>query len=475
MTLWHWRDVCAAVGAPIDDGPEISGISIDSRTLIEGDLFIALPGDPGPRFNTHHRSARDGHDYVDSAAARGAVGALVSRQTAARVPQIVTQDTLDGLWSLGRAARARLACPVIAVTGSSGKTTVKTLLSAALACPASAASFNNFIGVPLSLARTPAKSRAAVFEIGTNHPGEIAPLAELVQPHVALVLNVMPAHIENFPSMDALCQEKLAILHGLVPGGTLVLLDNLKEAMPADARTDIALVTYGESSSAHVRLTRFDAGARCASIDWNLPERIAQSGSVSARSGSVDAYVPGGGRHRALSMTATIACLLAAGFEPQHAREIGDDVVPAGRGRIHEIGGIAVVDDSYNANPASMEFALGELATMAAARGGRAFAILGEMLELGPESATYHGALADSCRLLDGVLCVGEGMRALYAALAPQQRFGYVHAASDVDLPALADTWQPGDCVLVKGSNRVFWAHDFVPRLVSALVERRRD
>jgi UDP-N-acetylmuramoyl-tripeptide--D-alanyl-D-alanine ligase len=465
--LWRWHDACAAVGAPLVEGPDIHGVSIDTRTLQPGDLFVALPGDPGPRFNTHHRSTRDGHDYVGDAAARGAPGALVSRPTGVDLPQIQVADTLDALWALGRAARTRLGGPVIALTGSSGKTTLKTLLSAALRCPASSASFNNFLGVPLSLARTPADAPVAVFEIGTNHPGEIGPLTQLVRPDVALVLNVMPVHIENFPDMAALTREKLSIAQGLVEGGTLVLLESLVQAPLADVGARTRVITFGESTAAHVQLLRFDAGDRRAIVRWTLPSGT-PPGRGSNTTGTMSAQVPGGGRHRAMTLTATIACLLAAGFDPALAAALGDELVPAGRGRIHDIAGVAVIDDSYNANPASTAFALRELAAMAQARGGRAFAILGEMLELGDASPDFHRGLASDCVDIHGVLCVGEGARVLHEALPVAQRLGFATAAADIDLEQLGASLRAGDAVLIKGSNRVFWAHDFVQRALNA-------
>jgi UDP-N-acetylmuramoyl-tripeptide--D-alanyl-D-alanine ligase len=472
--LWTWDAICMAVGAPPVAGPQVNGISIDTRTLNRGDLFVALAGDPGPRFQTHNRSARDGHDYVADAAVRGAAGALVHRPVGVDLPQLCVADTLDALWALGRAARARLACPVLAVTGSSGKTTVKTFLSAALGCPASVASFNNHLGVPLSLARTPAHSQAAVFEVGTNHPGEIAPLAKLVRPNVALVLNVMGVHLENFPDMGALQREKLSIAAGLEPGGVLILLDSLLPLLPDALPTQLGqrprVVTFGTSRDADVRLENFDPGRRIAHIRWGAVNIAAvENLNATAEPGETVATVPGGGAHRALSMTATVACIIAGGFDAALARQLDDGVIPAGRGRIHDIAGVSVIDDSYNANPVSMSYALRDLRTMAEAAGGRAFAVLGEMLELGTDSERLHRELARDCAGLTGVWCVGAGARALFDVLSSGQRRGYAEAAGDLDLAAIAGEFGAGDYVLVKGSNRVFWAHQFAPRLLEAL------
>lgn len=432
---------------PEVDGPDVTGISIDSRTLEPGDLFVALPGDPGPRFHTASRSDRDGHAYVPSALTHGAAGVLVSRPTYAGAPELLVPDTLDGLWDLGRAGRSRFAGKAIAVTGSSGKTTVKEFLAAALGCTAAQGSFNNYLGVPLTLARTPRDARCAVYEIGTNHPGEIAPLARLVRPHVAVVLNVLPVHLEFFADADALRREKLGIAEGLGADGILVLLDELTDDLPGDVQR----IRFGRGSEAEVRLLDYDEATRTARIGWDHE--------------ILEARVPGGGAHRALSLAATVACLKALGRDPSLARDLGDALVPAGRGSRRRVAGIEVIDDSYNANPVSMRAALRDLN----AAGGRRFALLGEMLELGVESRRYHAALAEDCAELDGVLCVGEGMRALHEALDPARRLGWEAAVADLDLVSLAERFAPGDTILVKGSNRVFWVHGFVRRLMDVL------
>lgn len=445
--LWTWRELCRAVHVEQVNGPDVRGVSIDSRTLQPGDLFVALAGDPGPRFHTASRSDRDGHAYVPNALTHGAAGLLVSRRTYTGAPELVVPDTLDGLWDLGRASRARFSGQAVAVTGSSGKTTVKEFLAAALGCPAAQGSFNNYLGVPLTLARTPADAACAVYEIGTNHPGEIAPLARLVQPHVALILNVLPVHLEYFADAEALRREKLSIAEGLVGGGTLVLLDELTDDLAGDFRR----IRFGRSPEADVRLLEYDPATHVARMGWDDE--------------TLEARVPGGGEHRALSLTATVACLRALGRDPFRARDLGDALVPAGRGARRRVAGIEVIDDSYNANPVSMREALRDLH----AATGRRFALLGEMLELGIEGPKFHAALAGECIGLDGVVCVGEGMRALHDALDERQRLGWYASASDVDLEALARLFRNGDSVLIKGSNRVFWTHDFVSRLVDAL------
>ena len=213
--LWTWRELSQCLGLNPESGPDVFRINTDSRTSKPGDLFVALPGEPGPRFNASYRSDVDGHDYAQNAISRGAVGALVHRDIDLPTPKLVVTDTYDGLWRLGSQAAARMTGTRFAITGSSGKTTAKSFLRAALDAYSAPGSFNNHLGVPLSLSNMPRDADFGVFEVGTNHPGEILPLAELVQPHVAIVLNVGVAHIENFANQAALRDEKLSIFKTL--------------------------------------------------------------------------------------------------------------------------------------------------------------------------------------------------------------------------------------------------------------------
>lgn len=444
--LWRWRELCEALGIAVVDGPDISGISIDSRTVQPGELFIALTGDPGPRFNPSQRSDRDGHDFVASALERGAAGVLVHDQQPCNCPQLIVGDTLDGLWALGRAARTRLRCPVVAVTGSSGKTTVKAMLTVALDAFSTPGSLNNHLGVPLSLARTPAQVKSAVVEIGTNHPGEIAPLSRLTQPDVAIVLNVHPAHRANFASMAELRSEKLSISQGLRAGGTLVVHDQIDDA-EIDAK--LPRVRFGKAAHSDIQLLTVDGvTAQYRIVDQQL-----------------QAHVPGGGEHRALSLAAVFAVTVALGRDPVSASDLNDDLIPTGRGAQFAAGGITLIDDSYNANPMSMKAALQTLSALP----GRRYALLGEMLELGDESAEFHAGLAGFCEGLTGVFCVGDGMTALAAKLNSPQYLGYWETVGDDLLSEIKAILQPGDTLLVKGSNRVFWAVGFVDKLREAL------
>ncbi|MGE0622594.1 MAG: UDP-N-acetylmuramoyl-tripeptide--D-alanyl-D-alanine ligase [Pseudomonadales bacterium] len=447
--LWRWADLCRALAIPVVEGPDVSGISIDSRTIEPGELFIALTGDPGSRFNPSYRSDRDGHDYIEAALQAGAAGVMSHDGRPHGGADLKVADTLDGLWSLGRASRARLGCPVVAITGSSGKTTAKTLLAAALEAFSTPGSLNNHLGVPLSLARTPASARAAVYEIGTNHPGEIGPLSELVRPDVAVLLNVHQAHRANFTSLDELRLEKLSIINGLKPNSHFVVEDTVSlEGITLPACT---VICFGDSEAADVRLLE-TTGDRA---------RYKVEGSV------VEGLVPGGGQHRARSLAAVIGVFLALGRDPAPALGLGGDLVPRGRGNRVNAGGVTLIDDSYNANPASMAGALETLA----GEPGRRFALLGEMLELGDASAAAHRDLAPLCGRLDGVWCVGAGMRALADALGDGAGFvvRFVESPSEELLADLTRTLHPGDTLLVKGSNRVFWARKFVDRIAAAL------
>ena len=450
--LWSFAELSLALGKSCAAGPDVAGICIDSRQLNAGDLFVALPGDPGPRFTPTARSARDGHDFIADAVRKGAGAVLAHRAGAYGVPTLLVEDTLDGLWALGRAARKRLTGPVVAVTGSSGKTTFKSFAAAALGAFATAGSLNNHIGVPLSLARTPRQANGAICEIGTNHPGEIEPLSRLAMPHAAVLLNVHPAHIENFGNLEAIRREKTAIAHGLVNGGVFA------KAAEIEADYQGSTITFGTAEqNAAVRLVRLREAEDCrchAQLDTPV--------------GTVEAPVPGGGWHRAQSVAAVAALLIGLELPLERLQRLADLGVPRGRGNRLDAAGVCIIDDSYNANPASMA------ATLAAfARGeqhsGRSLAILGDMLELGDDAERYHAELAARCAGLTGVYCVGDRMQALHQALPKQQRFGTAQQADADFAQRLASELKPADRVLVKGSNGTFWARGFVDTLVAAL------
>ena len=458
-SLWTFPELATALGQGGAAGPDISGIGIDSRQIAPRELFVALKGDPGPRFTPTSRSNRDGHDFIADAVAKGAAAVLAHRAGDYGAPTLLVEDTLDGLWQLGRAARQRLAGPLVAVTGSSGKTTAKSFLAAALDGFATGGSLNNHIGVPLSLARTPRQATAGVVEIGTNHPGEIGPLARLAAPDVAVLLNVGPAHIENFGSLDAIRREKAAIAEGLGASGTLVRAASV--AVDYAGRT----ITFGAAEdAADVRLLGVAEGqGEGAVVELATP------------SGPLKAPVPGGGAHRAQSVAASAAVLLALDLPLAHLDRLAALAVPHGRGNAFEAGGVLIVDESYNANPASMAATLRAFAGGAEEVRGRHIAILGDMLELGDDAPAYHAALAPRCAGISGVFCVGERMAALYDALPSAQRLGQASVASDALAARCARFLEPGDAVLVKGSNGIFWAAGFVAALATALQREHGD
>lgn len=440
--LWTAEAVAAATGGRTTGDWVASGVSIDTRTLAPGDLFVALAG-----------PNRDGHAFVASALAKGAAGALVSREPEGEVDPaalVFVPDTQAALESLGRAGRARTRARIAAVTGSVGKTGTKEALRHALArqapTHASAASHNNHWGVPLSLARMPEGVSFGVFELGMSHAGEIRALTRLVRPRVAVVTTVAAAHLAFFPSVAAIADAKAEIFEGLEPGGVAIInRDNEHHArLRAHAERSPAgrIVTFGEHAGA----------------DWRLAELklLPDHSEVVATRGRLRlAYRLGTpGRHLALNSLAVLAAVEALGADPvQAARSLGELRPPAGRGerrRLRLPGGEALLlDESYNANPASMAAAIGLLGQMP----GRRVAVLGDMLELGEQAPRLHAELeaALAAAGVDLVFTCGPLMAHLHAALPPARRGGH-GADSAAIAPAVAAALRPGDVVLVKGS-----------------------
>lgn len=449
--LWTAEELEAALGVSLSNDwkdVRIDGISIDSRTIREGDLFVALSGKARPMFNDFVDTGRDGHDFIDDAITAGAAGCLTDRKVDSHGPYITCEDTLAGLWNLARFRRTELDGKVIAVTGSSGKTTFKSFLQQALACAANEGSLNNHIGVPFSLARTPKSAEHAVFEIGTNHPGEIQRLAELVNPDIAVVLNVKNAHIGNFGSESALLDEKLSIGEGVRSGGTLIVHEDLYE-LARGRFPDLIVKDFGPSGTA-----------------WMIHEDMGDE-EVNLRSEDemLRCRIPGGGQHRASTLAATATVIRVLGMEILHVLRIGSEL-PAGRGRWSVVQGIRIVDESYNANPDSMRQCLLHLANSTAES---RIAIIGDMAELGEDSAELHRSLVPILNQLDGVICVGETMR---SEVAPKLDNGVLlgtFANPNGLIGFCKETLQPGFRVLVKASKGVFWDYQFVEKLTEAL------
>ena len=441
--LWKWTELCRALGLPESDGPRIIGITFDSRRVRPGDLFIALPKKFGAQFTSLPSPARDGHDFVQKSVRAGAAGVITQRFGEYGVPHLRVENTMKALWSLATFRRSQLHGKVVALTGSAGKTTLKYFLKQTLQGYVGQGNFNNFLGVPLCLVNTPQDAPTAVYEIGTNGPGEVSELARVVRPNVAVLLNVSTAHIGNFADLEELTREKLSIVDGLENDGVL--------ASPKELATGI-----------HHRSVRFGEETDCEVCYEMEGEEAVQ---IHANNDSVSMPIPGGGRHRAQTLAAAAATLLAL-EQPLSSLLRIRDAVPPGRGNVVRVGSIELVDDSYNANPASMEAALEQLSKRTEQR---RVAILGEMKELGERAEELHRALVPLSSKLDCVICVGDGMRRVHEELPARCRAGYFQSADQSCLEACGRLLRDGDRVLVKGSNTVFWTQDFVGKLIERL------
>ena len=446
--LWTLDAMAAAMNAERAGAlpTELSGISIDSRTLAKGEAFFAIQGEN-----------RDGHDFVDNALKGGAGFAVVARSQRGRFPNaplLVVPDVLEALRQLGRAARVRSHAKVVAVTGSVGKTGTKEALRLALSADgethASVASYNNHWGVPLSLARCPTSAKYAVFEIGMNHAGEITPLTKLVRPHVAVITGIEPVHLEYFGSLDKIADAKAEIFAGVESGGAAVLnRDNAQFAQLAAAARAARIervVSFGEDKSADVRLLRVSLQRESSTIEANI---LGQA--VTYKLGAP-------GRHLVLNSLAVLAVASLVGADLALA-SLALNNLKAASGRGARIvlavpgGSALLIDESYNANPASMRAAIALLGQAPISRHGRRVAVLGDMLELGPSGADMHRALAGAIEAagIDVVFCSGPLMRALWEALPSRVRGGYADQAASLEA-AVVGAMRAGDAVMVKGS-----------------------
>ena len=454
MTLWTAAEAAQATGGRAQGDWQANGVSIDTRTLQPGDLFVAL------------KAARDGHEFVAQALDKGAAAALVTHVpegVAADAPLLIVDDVQTGLEALGIAGRARMTGKVVAVTGSVGKTSTKEMLAGMLSdqgrTHASVASYNNHWGVPLTLARMPADTEFAVIEIGMNHPGEIAPLARMARPHVVMVTTVAAAHLEAFGNIEGIAAEKASIVEGLEPEGTAVLNCDIETFPILEAAAQAAgarVITFGESDAAHHRvlsLETVDGTSVVQARAWRSP--LLYKVSAPGRHFAVNAL---GALAAAWTMGADRALLIAS---------LGRWQPYSGRGA-HEIIrldptetdlNLHLIDDAYNANPTSMAAALDVLAASPVRDGtgrvrlGRRIAFLGDMKELGPDAAALHAGLADlaAMKRIDTIHCVGPLMKHLYKALPDHQRGVWTETSSAMegDISHKVDS---GDVVLAKGS-----------------------
>ena len=456
--LWTAEEAARATGGQAIGTWNATGLSIDSREIAAGDLFIAL------------KDQRDGHDFVDSALKAGACAALVSHRPKGvpdDAPLLIVDDVQTALEDLARAARARTKARVIAVTGSAGKTSTKEMLRTVLSrqgkTHAAERSFNNHWGVPLTLARMPRDTNYAVIEIGMNHPGEIAPLSRLTRPDVAMITTVAPAHLEAFENLAGIAREKASIVAGLSePDGIQVVCADVPDEAHSVLDTEM-----------HAALRRFWYGTDPEN-PWQIVEfkQLPDCSVIRARlnlHGEITFKLSAPGRHFAVNALGVLAAVEAAGANPVvAAHDLSRWEPPEGRGKretivldiVHDDQSFDLFDDAFNANPASMEAALAVLASTKPVDGqgriahGRRIAILGDMLELGADEEDLHRQIASlkPTKKLDIIHCVGPRMAVLHDHLkAPRKgRWFETAQAAAAAAHALVDA---GDVVLVKGSK----------------------
>jgi UDP-N-acetylmuramoyl-tripeptide--D-alanyl-D-alanine ligase len=451
--LWTIAEAARALGLS-EKFPEtsIDFVTQDSRLVKPGSLFVALSGTPSGGFVSSFASSRDGWEFAAKAQAAGAVAMIVPHKVdGVSVPQLVVRDTLlDGLWALARAARARFKGPVIGLTGSAGKTSTKEFIAAYPKAYASPSSFNNFWGVPLTLCNANPRASLWIVELGMNQAGEITRLSELTQPTVALVVNVQPVHLEKLGSLEAIRQEKVSIAQGLPTDGVLVLPIGI-DAPEWHGK----VVRFGDASE--VRELKHAARGE----SWQVGAEVYGN--------EIEFSLTPGAPHRVQNALAALAAVHAAGLDAMAlASELGNVGIMKGRGVEQTAGGAIVIDDSFNGNPASMVAALDSLKARPM-RKGRRIAILGDMLELGPEAPAYHEELAKHLTCIDGVYCVGPLMRHLYDLLPLHKALGWHENPATLEPKQIAALLTRGDVVVVKGSKKMFWVNNFVPRLVAAL------
>ncbi|MEQ8735165.1 MAG: UDP-N-acetylmuramoylalanyl-D-glutamyl-2,6-diaminopimelate--D-alanyl-D-alanine ligase [Rhodospirillaceae bacterium] len=445
--LWTSEDIVAATGGKTSGTWDVDGIAIDSRAVEVGDLFIAVVG---PKFN--------GHDFVVEALERGASAAIVSeapdggKQTINEDRLLIVGDTTEALTALAVAARKRMIGKVVAITGSVGKTTTKEALALTLSrqgrTHATTGNLNNHWGVPLSLARMPADTEFGVFELGMNHAGEITPLTKLVRPHVAVITTVEAVHLEFFDSVAGIADAKAEIFLGLEPGGIAVIPSdnphNERLARAAEAAGVASIVSFGTDNKAAYGLIAWsvsEAGTRVAA-DIDGRRLVYDIGMV--------------GKHMALNSLAVLAAVEALGGDiAQAAGDLNDVTPPPGRGARSIIktqkGAIDLIDESYNASPASVA-ALVE-ALNATRKRSRVVLVLGDMLELGVKTPELHADLATPIIAagIDSVFTAGPAMKHLYDALPKHQASGHAKTSAEI-APLVVSAVQSGDVIAVKGS-----------------------
>ena len=451
--LWTAKDAAAATGGRAQGDWSCFGVSIDTRTLERGDLFVALA------------DQRDGHEFVAQALEKGAAAAMVSHVpegVSDDAPLLIVPDVLRGLEDLGRAARDRTAARVVAVTGSVGKTSTKEMLLAILSdqgrAHASVASYNNHWGVPLTLARMPADTEYAIVEIGMNHPGEIAPLSKMARPHVGVVTTVAPAHLEAFEDIVGIAVEKASIFDGMEPGGTAVI----------NADIDQAAILMAKAVDRRLRDVEF--GEHAHHYKLGIVTVQAEATIVQAEVDDIPLLfkIATPGRHFAMNGLAAMAAAEALGADRAlAAQSLGRWKPYTGRGQRETVVldpvetqlQLQLIDDSYNANPASMAAAIEVLAATMPTHGigrvaqGRRIAVLGDMKELGPDAVALHAGLAhlEATAEIDVIHCVGPLMKSLHDLLPDDRRGDWFETAEEM-ASGMRGRLDAGDVVLAKGS-----------------------
>ncbi|MCQ1852364.1 UDP-N-acetylmuramoylalanyl-D-glutamyl-2,6-diaminopimelate--D-alanyl-D-alanine ligase [Neorhizobium galegae] len=462
--LWTSEDLTAAMGGrPIGSLPTgITGISIDSRSIGPGEAFFAIRGD-----------RVDGHDYASLAVANGATLIVVNESKLPAlgklsVPMIVVEDVLAALGKLALVARARSRARIVAITGSVGKTTTKEMLRHALVpsgkVHAAVASFNNHWGVPLTLARMPADCDFGVFEIGMNHPDEIRPLVKMVRPHVALITTIAAAHLGHFKNLEEIAAAKAEIFEGLEPGGSAILNRDIKQFGFLQKKAQEAGVshihTFGQHAKADFRLADFEGNGEN-SVVWTV-----LNGETS------EVHIGAPGRHIAENAMAVLGACLLVGADMAGAMAALSELKPVkGRGERHRLGigegHLTLIDESYNANPASMRAAIALLASATPELTGRRIAVLGDMLEMGEFSAKVHEELAGPLLAagIEHAWLAGAEMVALRDALPDSVDVHYYEKTADL-AEFVVRSVTPGDVVMVKSSLGIGFG-----KIVAALID----
>ncbi len=442
--LWTSTEIAAATGGTASAPFDCTGVSIDTRTLKPGDLYIALKGE-----------RLDGHDYVEAAFTAGAAGALVRDGFAASGSVVAVADVMKALEALGMASRARSTAKIVAVTGSAGKTGTKEMLAAIFAAfgktHASKKSFNNHWGVPLTLANMPKDAAFGVFELGMNHAGELTVLSKQVRPHAVIITTVEPVHIEHFGSVEDVADAKAEIFEGVEKGGIAVLPADNAHFLRLSAKAEkhgLKILPFGEDECAAAHMDDCSLHADGSFVNARvMGEKIRYRINIS-------------GRHIAMNALGALTLVKALGCDLTKAVEALRNASPVeGRGNrlsvTIEAGKppVTVIDESYNANPASMLAAFKVFEMVVPPAGGRRIAVLGDMLELGREGPMLHAGLANPLlkAKADLVFCCGAQMDALYQLLPPDWRGAHTKD-SQMLAPLVADAVRPGDVVLVKGS-----------------------